>query len=52
MKKLLSALERLIALTAGLFLLPFLLAIAAATAILSKSAPLVAHRRVGRNGVL
>ena len=51
MRTLSSALERLIALTAGVFLFPFLLAIAAATAILSRRPPLVAHRRVGRHGV-
>jgi exopolysaccharide production protein ExoY len=51
MYKLLSAIERLIALTAGLVLLPFLLVVAVSVAALSRRAPLVAHRRVGRHGV-
>ncbi len=51
MYRLLSAIERLIALAAAILLLPVAIAVAAAIVILSKSAPLVAHRRVGRNGV-
>jgi exopolysaccharide production protein ExoY len=46
----LSALERLIAFAILLVMLPALIAVAAAVAVLSKSAPLVAHRRVGRHG--
>ncbi len=51
MYTLLSAIERLIALALMIALLPVLITVAAITAVLSKSAPLVAHRRIGRNGV-
>jgi len=51
MYTLLSWLERLSALAVAILLLPLFAIVAAVTAALSKSAPLVAHRRVGRNGV-
>lgn len=48
----LSAIERGLALAALVLILPVLAVVAAATWILSRSAPLVAHRRVGRFGKL
>jgi exopolysaccharide production protein ExoY len=43
--------ERTVAFVAFVLLLPFLAAVAGLTFLLSGSAPLVAHRRLGRNGV-
>ena len=51
MYRLLSAIEQLIALALMILLLPVLIAVGAITALLCKGAPLVAHRRIGRNGV-
>jgi|SRR5579872_518742 len=51
MYRLLSWIERLIALAAGILILPFLIVVTAIVAILSRSAPFVAHKRVGRGGV-
>src|SRR5579862_2947274 len=51
MYTLLSWLERLSALAVAILLLPLFAIVVAVTAALSKSALLVAHRRVGRNGV-
>ena len=48
---LLSGIERAIALVAATLMLPILAAVAAVIVALSRSAPLVAHRRVGRNGI-
>jgi exopolysaccharide production protein ExoY len=45
-----SAMERLVALVALLFILPLLAGIAVVIWMLSGAAPLVAHRRVGRFG--
>jgi exopolysaccharide production protein ExoY len=45
-----SLAERLIALVAVIFLFPFLAAIAITVFLLSRRAPLVAHRRLGRFG--
>jgi exopolysaccharide production protein ExoY len=46
-----SFVERLVAAAVFVLLLPFLAALAIVTALLSGRAPLVAHRRLGRNGV-
>src|SRR5689334_10527736 len=51
MYRLLSALERTIGLALMILLLPVLLAVGVVVVALARSAPLVAHRRVGRNGV-
>jgi lipopolysaccharide/colanic/teichoic acid biosynthesis glycosyltransferase len=51
MYRLLSAIEQLIALAITLAFSPVLITVTAVVWILSRSAPLVAHRRVGRNGV-
>lgn len=51
MSHVLSWLERLVAFAAAICVLPLLIVVTAAIVALSKSAPLVAHRRVGRNGV-
>jgi len=51
MYKLMSAMERLVALAVGILLLPLMIVVGAMVFVLSKSAPLVAHRRVGRHGV-
>ena len=51
MYKLIAAIEWAIALAVCLALLPVMIAIAMTIALLSNSAPLVAHRRVGRHGV-
>jgi len=48
---LLGAMERLAALCLLVLLAPFLLAIAVATAVLSRTSPLIAHRRLGLGGV-
>jgi len=48
--KLLSCAERVIALVALVLLLPFLAGVAGVILLLSGSAPLVAHRRLGRFG--
>lgn len=51
MKQLSFAIEQLIGLVAFLVLAPFLAVIAAVIFILSRRAPLVAHRRLGLHGV-
>ncbi len=50
MYKLLAAAERFLALAAGILLVPVFLAVTITVMVLSKRAPLVAHRRVGRGG--
>ena len=50
MYKMLACGERLIALAALVVLLPFLAVVAGVIFLLSRNAPLVAHRRVGRRG--
>jgi lipopolysaccharide/colanic/teichoic acid biosynthesis glycosyltransferase len=51
MYTLLSAVERIIAVVATILLLPLLAVVGIVIVILSQRAPLVAHRRVGRNAV-
>lgn len=50
MQFVLSAVERVVALAALILMLPLLATVAIITSILSRAAPLVAHRRVGRFG--
>ncbi|MGH9558405.1 MAG: sugar transferase [Bryobacteraceae bacterium] len=52
MAKLLSYTERLVTLIAAIALLPVLIALIGIVGALSRRAPLVAHRRVGRHGRL
>jgi len=47
---LLDALERLVALCGLVALAPFMLIVAIATAVLSRTSPLIAHRRLGLRG--
>jgi lipopolysaccharide/colanic/teichoic acid biosynthesis glycosyltransferase len=47
---LLSALERMAALVVLLALAPFMLIVAISTAVLSRTSPLIAHRRLGLGG--